>query len=72
MIPIVIDFYGKIYTGSYEYENKGTVRVSSVGLGSRVTQISNSAPESAARMMLRELVRDAQKRNQITEREHKV
>ena len=72
MTRVAIDVYGKIYMGSYEYVDKGTVRVSSVGLGSKVAQISNSTAESVARMLLRELVREAQKRNQVTGRERTV
>jgi hypothetical protein len=52
--------------GCYEYVNKDMVRVSSLGLGSMVTQISNSTPESVARMLLRELVRVAYKKSQMT------
>ncbi len=70
MTPIVIDVYGKIYMGYYECGHEGMLRVSSVGLGSKVTQTSNSAPESVARMLLRELVQEAQKRNQMTGRQH--
>jgi hypothetical protein len=69
MTPIVIDFYGKIYTGWYECVDRGMVYVSSVGLGSKAARIGNSTPESVGRMLLRELVREVQKRNQPTEGE---
>ena len=62
MTPIRIDVYGKIYTGCYDYEHKDLLRVSSVGLGSKVRQIGNTPPESVARMLLRELVLEAQKK----------
>jgi hypothetical protein len=70
--PVTIDVYGKIYIGSYEDVDEGMVRVSSVGLGSKVAQISNSTAELVARMLLRELVREAQKKKQTTDQEHTV
>jgi hypothetical protein len=72
MTPIVIDLYGKIYLGSYECVDQQTVRVSSVGLGSKMAQMSGSGAESIAHKLLRELVRESRARTQMIEREHTI
>jgi hypothetical protein len=55
-VPVSIEVNGKTYNGTYTVD--GSIISVSFALGSKRTQIGGSSPESLARVMLCELIRE--------------
>jgi hypothetical protein len=54
--PVTVEVGGRTYTGSYEVSGRViTVRTAH---GSRATQVGGTPPDTMAKMLLRELIRE--------------
>lgn len=57
---VSIEHNGKTYTGHWTAERGGVLRLNCFELGSKVTQIGGMTEEALARLLLRELVTEAE------------